>query len=146
MNRRHDHTTAVCIPLWSSGGLRVVQLPAGSWHRLPHWDVSSVSQVWTKPLMSSTGKAHLIKQSHQENFMVNGVKCSTEVQENEKYQVTTICTAQDIIKDLKYGSLTTVSWAVCWLKLIKEVMLVRLETNCPATTYCKSLKTYGRFK
>ena len=37
MNRRHDHTTAVCISLWSSGGLHVVHLPAGSWHRLPHW-------------------------------------------------------------------------------------------------------------
>ena len=34
---RHDHTTAVCISLRSSGGLRVVQLPAGSWHGLPRW-------------------------------------------------------------------------------------------------------------
>ena len=31
MNGRHDHTTAVCISLQWSGGLRVVQLPAGSW-------------------------------------------------------------------------------------------------------------------
>ena len=30
MNRRHDHTTAVCVSLRSSGGLRVVQLPIGS--------------------------------------------------------------------------------------------------------------------
>ena len=37
MNRRHDHTTVVCISLRWSGGLRVVQLPAGSWHRLPRW-------------------------------------------------------------------------------------------------------------
>ena len=32
MNRRHVHTTAVCI-----SGLPVVQLPAGSWHGLPCW-------------------------------------------------------------------------------------------------------------
>ena len=37
MNRKHDHTTAVCISLRSSGGLRVVQLPAGSWRKLPRW-------------------------------------------------------------------------------------------------------------
>ena len=37
MNGKHDHTTAVCVSLWSSEGLHVVQLPAGSWHRLPHW-------------------------------------------------------------------------------------------------------------
>ena len=36
MNRRHDHTTAVCVSFWWSGGLRVVQLPAGCWHGLPH--------------------------------------------------------------------------------------------------------------
>ena len=36
MNRRHDHTTAVCVSLPWSGGLRVVHLPAGSWHRLYH--------------------------------------------------------------------------------------------------------------
>ena len=36
MNGKHDHTTTVCVFLqWS--GLRVVQMPAGSWHRLPHW-------------------------------------------------------------------------------------------------------------
>ena len=34
MNGRHDHTTAVCVSLRWSGGLRVVQLPAGSWHGL----------------------------------------------------------------------------------------------------------------
>ena len=34
MNKRHVHTTAICISLRSSG-LRVVQLPAGSWHGLP---------------------------------------------------------------------------------------------------------------
>ena len=37
MNQKHDHTTAVSVSLRSSGGLRVVQLPAGSWHRLPCW-------------------------------------------------------------------------------------------------------------
>ena len=31
MNGKHDHTTAVCVSLRSSGGLRVVQLPAKSW-------------------------------------------------------------------------------------------------------------------
>ena len=36
MNGRHDHTTALCISLRWSGGLCVVWLPAGSWHRLPH--------------------------------------------------------------------------------------------------------------
>ena len=37
MNGKHDHITAVCVSLRSSGGLRVVQLPAGSWHGLPRW-------------------------------------------------------------------------------------------------------------
>ena len=37
MNGKHDHTTAVCVSLRSSGRLRVVQLPAGSWHGLPRW-------------------------------------------------------------------------------------------------------------
>ena len=37
MNGRHDRTTAVCVSLRSSRGLRVVQLPAGSWHALPRW-------------------------------------------------------------------------------------------------------------
>ena len=37
MNRRHDHTIAVCISLWWSRGLCVVQLPAGSWHGLPRF-------------------------------------------------------------------------------------------------------------
>ena len=36
MNGRHDHTTAVCVSLrWSD--LRVVRLPAGSWHGLPRF-------------------------------------------------------------------------------------------------------------
>ena len=35
INGRHDHTTAVCLSLRWPGGLRVVRLPAGSWHRLP---------------------------------------------------------------------------------------------------------------
>ena len=37
MNGKHDDTTAVCVSLQWSGGLRVVWLPAGSWHRLPRW-------------------------------------------------------------------------------------------------------------
>ena len=37
INGRHDHTTAVCVSLHWSGGLHVVQLPAGSWHGLSHW-------------------------------------------------------------------------------------------------------------
>ena len=37
MNGRHDHSTRVCVSLRSSGGLRVVQLLAGSWHGLPRW-------------------------------------------------------------------------------------------------------------
>ena len=37
INGRYDHTTAVCVSLRSSGGLRVVRLPAGSWHGLPRW-------------------------------------------------------------------------------------------------------------
>ena len=36
MNGKHDHTTAVCVSLQSSGDLRVVQLPAGSWLSLIH--------------------------------------------------------------------------------------------------------------
>ena len=35
MNGRHVHTTAVCVSLRWSGGLRVVRLPAGSWYGLP---------------------------------------------------------------------------------------------------------------
>ena len=34
MNGKHDHITAVCVSLQWSGGLRVVRLPAGSWHGL----------------------------------------------------------------------------------------------------------------
>ena len=37
MNGIHDQTTAVCVSLRSSGGLRVVRLPAGCWHGLPRW-------------------------------------------------------------------------------------------------------------
>ena len=37
MNGKHDHTTAVCVFLRSSGDLHVVQLLAGSWHGLPRW-------------------------------------------------------------------------------------------------------------
>ena len=37
MNGKHDHTTAVCVFLRSSGDLHVVLLPAGFWHGLPRW-------------------------------------------------------------------------------------------------------------
>ena len=37
MNGRHDHITAVCVSLRWSGGLRVVRLPAESWHRFLRW-------------------------------------------------------------------------------------------------------------
>ena len=37
INWKHDHTTAVCVSLRSSGDLHVVKLPAGSWHGLPRW-------------------------------------------------------------------------------------------------------------
>ena len=37
MNGRHDHTTAVCVSIRWSGGLRVVRLFAGFWHGLPSW-------------------------------------------------------------------------------------------------------------
>ena len=37
VNRKHVHTTSVCVSLRWSGGLCVVQLHAGFWHRLPHW-------------------------------------------------------------------------------------------------------------
>ena len=37
MNGRHVDTTAVCVSLRWSGGLRVVRLPAGAWHGLPRW-------------------------------------------------------------------------------------------------------------
>ena len=35
MNGWHVHITVVCVSLRWSGGLRVVRLPAGSWHGLP---------------------------------------------------------------------------------------------------------------
>ena len=37
MNGRYDHTTAVFVSLRRSGGLRLIRLPAGSWHGLPRW-------------------------------------------------------------------------------------------------------------
>ena len=37
MNGKDDHTTAVCVSLQWSGDLRVIRLPAGSWHGLPRW-------------------------------------------------------------------------------------------------------------
>ena len=37
INGRHDHTTAVCVSLRWSVGLRVVRLRSGSWHGLFSW-------------------------------------------------------------------------------------------------------------
>ena len=37
MNGKYDHIAAMCVSLPWSGGLRVVRLPAGSWHWLPRW-------------------------------------------------------------------------------------------------------------
>ena len=37
MEGRHAHTTVVCVSLRWTDGHRVVRLPAGSWHGLPHW-------------------------------------------------------------------------------------------------------------
>ena len=37
VNGRHVLSTSVCVSLRWSGGLRVVQLPAGFWHGLPRW-------------------------------------------------------------------------------------------------------------
>ena len=37
MNRSYVHTTAFFISLQGSGGLCVIRLSAGTWHRLPHW-------------------------------------------------------------------------------------------------------------
>ena len=36
-NGRHNHTTSFCVSLRWPRGLRVVRMPAGSWHRLPRW-------------------------------------------------------------------------------------------------------------
>ena len=45
MTRRHVHTTAVCVSLWWSGGLCVIQLPAGSWHGLPHFSMIHSTEI-----------------------------------------------------------------------------------------------------
>ena len=37
VNGKHDYTNAVCVSVRSSAGLRLVQLPAGSWHWHPRW-------------------------------------------------------------------------------------------------------------
>ena len=37
LDKSDGRETAVCVSLRSSGGLRVVQLPAGSWHGLHRW-------------------------------------------------------------------------------------------------------------
>ena len=49
MNGRRDQTTAVYVSLQWSGGLCVVQLPAGSWHGLPIacWILARTSSLVT---------------------------------------------------------------------------------------------------
>ena len=37
MNRRHVHSTSVCVSLRCSRGLRVIRLLAESWQRFPRW-------------------------------------------------------------------------------------------------------------
>ena len=49
MNGRHVHTTAACVSLRRSGGLRVVRSLAGSWQGLPRWQ-----QAWLRYPMPST--------------------------------------------------------------------------------------------
>ena len=48
MNRRHVHTTAVCVSLQWSGGLHVVLLPAGFWQGLPRlltWSLHEMCSI-----------------------------------------------------------------------------------------------------
>ena len=54
MNGRHDHNTAFCVSLQWSGGLRVVRLPAGSWHK------TSLLLTWSLYEMLSILRQHLI--------------------------------------------------------------------------------------
>ena len=72
MNRRHDHTTAVCVFLRSSGDLHVVRLPAGSWHGLGRCMPQLSGQY--------TGSTHLrsIKKKKKENRRRRRRKMKTE--------------------------------------------------------------------
>ena len=57
MNGKHDHTTAICVFLRSSGDLYVVQLPAGSWHGLPrgyHGPTTTTKKLKIKCLQKLT--------------------------------------------------------------------------------------------
>ena len=59
MNGKHDHTTAVCVFLRSSGDLHVVLLPAGSWHGLPRWWSCSLAQKWSCSLAQKPAQCEL---------------------------------------------------------------------------------------
>ena len=72
MRGRQAHTSAVCISLQWSGSLRVVRLPAGSWHGLPRWwhglcmrcvvSCSSISFPW---LVFFFGALPVLHQGHR---------------------------------------------------------------------------------
>ena len=57
MNGRHDHITAVCVSSRWSRGLRVVQLPAGSWCGLPRWQ-HGLCMTCVVSCGSTSGKDH----------------------------------------------------------------------------------------
>ena len=63
MSGRHDRTTAVCVSLRWSGGLRAVQLPDGSWQGL--WS------IWHSTSLSKTGP-----QSEATNIVIGGILLS----------------------------------------------------------------------
>ena len=52
MNGRHVHTIAVCVTLRWSGGLHVVRLPAGSWHKLVTWSLYEMRSTLRQHLTS----------------------------------------------------------------------------------------------
>ena len=94
--------------------------------------------------MSSTGNAHLLIQLRQENFIVNGVKCSNEVQENEKHQVPPSALHKTLLRTLRRqnhncdlgGMLTETCQGHAGVDGI----------NCSATAHSRSLEAQGRFK
>ena len=88
--------------------------------------LGSVSQVWTKTTDEQYWKCPPHRTVASGDF--HGQWCLMQhwwgSREREAPSHQHICTAQDVINDTKYGRLTAVSWAVCWLKLVEEVMLV----------------------
>ena len=117
MNRRHDHTTAVYVYLWSSGGLRVVQLPAGSWHGLPHWEhgfcmrcvvsCSSTSFPWLVFLFGVLPWWSMIHK-HTGRWMWQG-SASVVAWNLEKYS----CHSK-LVSTLTMLLLSKLSWRVSW--------------------------------